>query len=274
MDTRYVEAANRLIHNIGRTSEIGVLRFVHMRSFIAPLPPGAIVLSAGCGLGLAELALSLLNPGLRWLALDHDPSRFAMAQAIAADVEHGSIEFIQADLNGTLELPVKQLDAIVISEVLMYLEDPSKLVAALSSVLKPTGQILIVEPFVDDATDVGQRDRLRVHTQSRHGGFTHDELARFSASLKIESQFNCYSARVVDKLSHLRKLMLDADDWHLNDLLFDLAESDLRFGIAYSRQQAVAVGIICSAQAACLTRRPRRPTGSQQQANPCSAVIL
>ena len=73
----------------------------------------------------------------------------------------------------------------------MYLRDPRRSFDALRQHLKPSGTLTCIEPFAVHG-NLASLEKLRQHTQSIHGGFTHEQLTSFVSGMEIVRQCNCY----------------------------------------------------------------------------------
>lgn len=227
---------------IGTISPISVLRYVHLSEAVAGLPDGSRALSAGCGKALAEVATAIARPELAWLGIDVDSQRYRHAGNIASNADVTNIGFAQADLDFPEAWDFGKFDAIVMSEVAIYLRDPAATIKALRKHLKPGGTLTWVEPFVDG--DEAAVEKLRKHTQSGHGGFTLEQMTSYVAGMQVLQGSNCYWSSVDRLLKQLWEQMSETKDWRLLDLLFALARLDLSDGRATSRREASAVKVV------------------------------
>ncbi len=244
----------RVLIEIGMTSTIAVLRYAHLKDCVSALLPGSRVLSAGCGKALAEVALAISNPEVSWLAVDLDPARYKHAAGTARDVDATNIRFAQADLNQTDSWDFGQFDAIIVSEVAMYLSDPAQSIAALRRHLKPSGTLTCIEPFLTEG-DPALLEKLRKHTASAHGGFTHEQMLSFVSGMEVLSLGNCYWHAPDQLLKKLWDQMSASQNWGLVDLMFALAQLDLCDARAQHRREATAVKVVARAPAAAVERR-------------------
>lgn len=246
----------RLLTMLAGLSPIALLRFVHMQALASRLPSGARVLSVGCGKAITEVALAMSFPDHHWVAFDVDPARYGSMQAFAEEKDVSNITFLQLDVEApsapdTGLGALGTFDAAVLVEVLMYLRDPAAALAKLSRSLRPGGVLACIEPFVADPQDVKALQALRTHTQSLHGGFTHEALRGFVACagcLELERIYNCYQAKPHALVSTLWPQLAKSSDPAFVDLAYAAARLDLDGALATSRREATAVAILARAR--------------------------
>lgn len=106
-------------------------------------PPLGAVLLAGIGSGLD---LPLLPPGLHYTGLDLTPAMLARARRKAAAAHLN----IHLDLGDARQLPYRdaQFDAVVLHLILAIAPQPERVLAEAARVLRPGGQILILDKFL------------------------------------------------------------------------------------------------------------------------------
>lgn len=246
----------RLLTLLAGLSPVALLRFAHMQDLAARLPNAARVLSVGCGKAITEVALAMLHPDQHWVAFDVDATRYASMQTYAAEQDVSNISFLTLDIESasTPEAGLETLgsfDAAVMVEVLMYLKDPGSILARLGRTLRPGGIIAGIEPFVADASDTAAVEALCKHTQSLHGGFTHDALRSMIAEagcLELERLYNCYQAKPHGLVSTIWPQLAKSNDPTLIDLAFALARLDLGGELTSSRREATAVAFSARAK--------------------------
>ena len=107
--------------------------------------PGEHVLEVGCGAGIADLMLGLLEPGsVRYCGIDIKPARVREARGAARD--HGlRLDLAVADVRG---IPFRDatFESTFAIGVLQHVSDASHAVAELARVTRPDGRVLLVEP--------------------------------------------------------------------------------------------------------------------------------
>jgi SAM-dependent methyltransferase len=107
--------------------------------------PDERVLEVGCGAGIADLMLGLLEPGrVRYCGIDIKPARVREARGAARD--HGlRLDLAVADVRG---IPFRDasFESTFAIGVLQHVADASHAVAELARVTRPDGRVLLVEP--------------------------------------------------------------------------------------------------------------------------------
>ena len=109
------------------------------------IPPAArTVLEVGCGPGALALAYRARNPRVRFLGIELDPERAAMARTrldrvASVDVERTPLPFD----------PGPGFDCIVYGDVLEHLHDPLALLATHAKALAPDGTMVISVPNLE-----------------------------------------------------------------------------------------------------------------------------
>lgn len=246
----------KLLTMLANVSPIALLRFAHLQDFARRQARHAEVLSVGCGKAIAEVALALMHPEQQWLAVDVDPARFAPMAALVAEMQLSNIRFQQLDVeqlpfDATGPLRIGSFDAITVVEVLMYLDDPTAVVSALGSLLRPGGELSCIEAFLPNEEDAQTLAKLRAHTRSRQGGFSHRRLGSFVESarcLALVRQYNCYYAQSQELVATLWRQLARTDDAAFIDLAFATARLDLAGALTESRRAATAVAFVARAK--------------------------
>jgi SAM-dependent methyltransferase len=107
--------------------------------------PGEHVLEVGCGAGIADLMLGLLEPGsVRYCGIDLRPARVREARGAARD--HGlRLDLAVADVRG---IPFRDatFECAFAIGVLQHVAGAAHAVAELARVTRPDGRVLLVEP--------------------------------------------------------------------------------------------------------------------------------
>jgi SAM-dependent methyltransferase len=123
-----------------RENEAGLFNAYYARPAILELAgdvAGRSILDAGCGAG--ALAADLRERGARMAGFDSSPAMLALAKGrLGADVP-----VLVADLAEPLPFGAGEVDDVVASLVLHYLEDWSGPLAELRRVLKPGGRLIL-----------------------------------------------------------------------------------------------------------------------------------
>jgi SAM-dependent methyltransferase len=106
----------------------------------AALPPGGVVLDAGCGTGRALPALrAAVGPAGTVIGLDHTPQMLAKAR------EKGNDGLVLADA-GRLPFADGSLDAVFAAGLVMHLPDPVDGLRELARVTRPGGRLVLFHP--------------------------------------------------------------------------------------------------------------------------------
>jgi ubiquinone/menaquinone biosynthesis C-methylase UbiE len=107
--------------------------------------PGEQVLEVGCGGGIAELMLRLLEPGgVRHYGIDIDLARIRLARGAARD-HNLPLGHAAADIRA-LPFAEATFDATFEIGVLQHLPEATRAIAELARVTQPYGRVLLVEP--------------------------------------------------------------------------------------------------------------------------------
>jgi len=101
-------------------------------ALLGAVPRGGRVLEAGAGPGFLEEAARDRRPDLRWIASDLHPAPW---NDLAADA-------------GRLPVAAASVDAVLGLDVLHHLPDPAAFFRESARVLRPTGRVALVEPWI------------------------------------------------------------------------------------------------------------------------------
>lgn len=138
----------------------------------AAAPTGGTVLDAGCGSGRLAVLIARRRPDLHVRGIDLEPGMVKVAARRAEDEGlAGRVQFTVADLAG-LPLPDDSVDLIVSTASLHHWADVGAVIASLSRVIRPGGQMWIYDFRLvpagrvrSAAQNLGSRvDRSLVHT--------------------------------------------------------------------------------------------------------------
>jgi 2-polyprenyl-3-methyl-5-hydroxy-6-metoxy-1,4-benzoquinol methylase len=146
----------------------------------ADLPPGGLVLDAGCGPGL--VAARLLEAGSRVLGVDLSGEMIERARTRCQS--HGTrASFFQGSVFDRDVDPFGPFDAAVSRFVLHHVVDPAAFVARQVALLRPGGVLVIADHITDPAPERADHHaalevaRDRTHTRNLTGGELVDLLA-------------------------------------------------------------------------------------------------
>jgi SAM-dependent methyltransferase len=145
--------------------------------------PGEHVLEVGCGTGIADLMLGLLEPGsVRYCGIDIKPARVREARGAARD--HAlRLDLAVADVRG---IPFRDatFDCTFAIGVLQHVAGAANAVAELARVTRPDGRVLLVEPdnanrYWFSSLESGRRAfELSTHFFASRAKETHEEIDR------------------------------------------------------------------------------------------------
>lgn len=144
-------------------------------SFLLPmllslLPPDMVVADYGCGAGDV---VNLLAPHVKKvIGVDREP---AMLEAARSRIGKASNVELR---EGVLEAPPVEegsLDVAFLNLVLHHIEDPSRVLAAVSKTLKPDGKLIVVDMVAHDRV-VYRRTMAHIHL-----GFPEEEFRTLAA---------------------------------------------------------------------------------------------
>lgn len=135
----------------------------------------ARVLEPGCGVGAQTLRLAAASPGARFVAFDRDETSLAHARARLAAAGLSNVELLRADLSAP-PFAEASFDAIFVCFLLEHLPDPQATLTRLRGLLKPGGEIIVVEGdhgstlFHPDDADARAAIAAQIALQARAGG--------------------------------------------------------------------------------------------------------
>jgi ubiquinone/menaquinone biosynthesis C-methylase UbiE len=139
----------------------------------AGLPPGGLVLDAGCGPGL--VAAALLGSGLRVVGVDLSREMIERARKRCASVGERA-RFVQASVFDVSLESLGPFDGAISRYVLHHVLDPSAFVGRQVELLRPGGVLVVCDHLTDPDPDRAdhherlERARDRSHTRSLTGG--------------------------------------------------------------------------------------------------------
>jgi len=107
-------------------------------------PPGAQVLEAGCGTGAQTVILARNSPGAQFLSVDRAADSLALAREAVGRAGLTNVRFELADLFH-LPFPDGAFDAVFVCFVIEHLAEPGAALAELQRVLRPGGEITVIE---------------------------------------------------------------------------------------------------------------------------------
>jgi ubiquinone/menaquinone biosynthesis C-methylase UbiE len=138
-------------------------------------PAGTLVLEAGCGTGCQTRFLAANNPKSAFTCVDISANSLGLARAAARERGFTNVCFQQASL---FKLPFADglFDVVFVCFVLEHLSDPAGAMGELMRVLKPGGQITVIEGdhgsayFYPDSVYARRSIQCLVDLQAQAGG--------------------------------------------------------------------------------------------------------
>lgn len=110
------------------------------------LDPGNRLLELGCGDG--GLLLRSLDKFKQVIGLDITPQRLKRVQARVPGSDKGRVRLLEVNLNDGIPNDIAKVDAVICVAVLEHVFDPIFLVAEMSRILEPGGQVVIQVPNI------------------------------------------------------------------------------------------------------------------------------
>jgi ubiquinone/menaquinone biosynthesis C-methylase UbiE len=125
-----------------------VFRFVIIRQLDRHHPQGTLI-DIGCGPGHLALAIARKYPSLKIIGIDNSREMLKVAQTKRAALKPGSqVQFQEASAQH-LCLPAESVDFAISTLSLHHWLEPQKALEEIYRVLRPGGQLLIVDPRRD-----------------------------------------------------------------------------------------------------------------------------
>ncbi len=138
--------------------------------YLSRLPKPLTILDLGCGNGwLANQMAQVV--GCRVLGLDRN--QFELAQAARVFTSAPRLEFIDADIFSA-PLPEKSINVIIIASAIQYFPDVAALIRRLKLLLKPPGEIHILDSPLYASAEVAA---ARARTEAYYAALGFPEMA-------------------------------------------------------------------------------------------------
>ena len=120
---------------------------------IEPAAPAA-VLEVGCGTG--TLSEMMVRAGYELTAIDNNPAAIQLTSEALAHIDKPAVKVIQTDFNQYWrQVPTAAFDVIVFHNSARYF-NPMTIIAAAATLLKPGGQLLVLDEFINNPDNVRQ----------------------------------------------------------------------------------------------------------------------
>lgn len=158
-------------------------------------------LELGCGQGFGALALAACNPAWQVTGIDFNPAHIATARELAAEIDIGNAQFIEADLaaltTGIGEIP--EADVATLHGLWSWVADPvrSGIVQLLAAKVRPGGVVQVSYNALPAWQSAFGMQRLL-----REAG----ERIAARSDRQVEAAFEVVTALVEAKALHLRGL--------------------------------------------------------------------
>jgi SAM-dependent methyltransferase len=200
-------------------------------------PAGYRILEAGCGIGAQTLILARNSPEAFFTCVDISDESLRQAEKNARSEGITNVEFLQTDLF-RLPFPPDLFDAVFVCFVLEHLKEPGEALKALRKVLRPGGEITVIEGdhgscfFHPHSEEAMGAIRCLVMDQARMGGDAN--IGRSLFPLVATSGF-------MDVTVSPRMVYVDASR---PSLVNGFTENTFIAMVAGIREKAIATGMI------------------------------
>ena len=168
------------------------------------LKPAEIVLDVGCGTGYLLRQIARSCPGVTGIGVDISPRMIEVARARAAEQGLSQLTFVAADWEqqsdeATRLIGCRPVACAVCVSAFHYFRTPVIALAAIHDVLRPGGQLLILDR-------ARERSLLTLVWQYAHHFLLRDNV-HFSSSTEIAGMLEQAGFRDVRVLDRLRKML-------------------------------------------------------------------
>jgi len=183
--------------------------FDRWRWLVRHLQPGPLrTLDAGCGSGAFTLYAAKIGNEALGLSFDQRNTEVARTRANILGVFNA--RFLQVDLRDLSQVSedLGLFDQIICFETIEHIMDDHRLMADLSSLLKPGGRLLLTTPYKHYRHLFG--DKLSVSEDGGHvrWGYTHEEIRRLFDQYGLEVQVEGYiSGFVSQQITNLQRIL-------------------------------------------------------------------
>ncbi|MFO0689654.1 MAG: methyltransferase domain-containing protein [Myxococcota bacterium] len=196
------------------------LRYVHLREGFLAARDVKSVLAVGAGRGLAELALALEFPNVRFritdVASDRTPN-YQWAQERARTWQLPNVEFGLLDVTRPIE---ERFDLIASVEVIEHIEDDEAAIAHMRAAARK--YVFCLVPFADDATLADPRQARRAWARHQHYRFGYSPERFRKLFDDVAAMRGCYFR---EHGFALRQILDGADDDSIRARARELAEA-------------------------------------------------
>lgn len=196
------------------------LRYVHLREGFLAAPDVKSVLAIGAGRGLAELALALEFPKVRFritdVASDRTPN-YQWAQERVRAWQLPNVEFGLLDVTKPIE---ERFDLVASVEVIEHIEDDEAAIAHMRAAARK--YVFCLVPFADDATLADPRQARRAWARHQHYRFGYSPERFRKLFDDVAAMRGCYFR---DQGFVLRQILDTQDDDAIRSRARELAEA-------------------------------------------------
>ena len=148
MSSREVGEPRAYVHGYGeREAQRLMDQATSVRDLIhhdTQFPPDSRILEVACGVGAQTVAMAQRLPACRFVSFDKTPQSVGLAAERVRIAELQKVHLLTADL---FEAPFKpeSFDVLFVSYLLEHLSDPLAALTSLKALLRPGGDLLVVE---------------------------------------------------------------------------------------------------------------------------------
>ncbi|GGY29327.1 methyltransferase domain-containing protein [Paludibacterium paludis] len=214
-----------MLRETGRRSDGHVFHYHFASQYIRP---GDVVLDAACGLGYGTHVMYSNSFAKRLIGVDlsHYAIEYAFSMYGGADVS-----FVESNVENLSFLADDSVDLITSFETLEHVQDPRKLLAEFSRVLRPTGRLIVSVPnrWVDETG----KDPNPWHFHVYDWAVLNEQLSQF---FLIEERFDQIAGGGF-KLSESPRLFQRSDEGGVNEC----AESEWCVAVAFKQSKGTSL---------------------------------
>lgn len=157
------------------------------------------VLDIGCGAGIISLELALKAPWMKVVGIDLDKEAIKRANSIKKTLKLTNVEFQCMDATTIYPYQDNYFDLVLLIDIIEHISNPQMLIANVSRVLKPGGNVIISVPTPNYPKFFG----YKFHKEIGHvrDGYWHEEvediLKQHKICIEAYSYYTYYPAALV-----------------------------------------------------------------------------
>ncbi len=236
----------------GRTQQY--LRYLHLREAVARIA-GEIetICVVGAGRGIAELAIAMEFPHLRWTLTDIIfPGSPCYHRAMELAWKHG-IDNVGFSVWDAMQPTARRFDLVCSTEMLEHVPNPTPAARNMRAAARKYVYCLV--PFGDASANADPRKRRYAWDNRQHFVFGYDRDALFGTGGQVAGTYwNSAGAELRQALTAMSDDQITAE----LDRLIAMAAEDLREEVPRTSRDAAGIKILVRADAA-LPARPKLP---------------